>query len=845
MTLEDRFASEAPVEPAPLGTPPDGDTATAGVPETDADLDTDGDALPGDGFGEPTPDGAEAADEPSAEEGAREGKDDDDGSEPARPREGPASLTGRIVVGAAQGEHVTIAETVQIGDFRTRAPERLTGKHCESLDLRSLARRLRGMEWPPETLRPLEEHAGRSRFLILSGESGLGKGALALALAERLLRRRPGPRRALLAGRPSRDLQVDLARLAREQEESVLVFEDAFVHDNASLCRLVEELDTHRLRSLDESLGAAGCWVLLTTNPESLPGDATRLDGLEVRLPLAQPPLAELRRCLHRLAQLRLGGDGCGDEDRAAVERLLDGSADAICERLRTLPRISAFVEGYLLTASHGRIEWEAAADRLDGLADWLFEELPEDPAAWSFALALTLAGAVPALGDPQLFAFDALWRQLDGALREELAGEAAPARPLAALGVGERLLRRTRSEIAGSRPPTVRFRDPETSERLWRALLDGPGRQVAGLLVGWLRPMLEADDPFLRETAARALGRLGVLEPAHVALPLVERWVRGGDSRCSDGTLGGLLQGAHASGDDDYRRAALRRLSAAVDRRKTASWIGRAAALRDLGEVDLGLAMDELRLAFADEARVLVERLWRAHQETYRKLDRMAAQRAGKVSDPVRRRLFADAVERHVPKRAEEAFRAFRYGLTGLGLIRDPVDVLDRLRPWLAASVEDETAGRPAAWAGATALALLSEHGVLHLWEERPISLPIGAEGGDFAFSRLILAVAAGDEAAARLAEALADALAACSHLPPPLARVLHANWRSFLVRWGGAVERCDSFDEAYDQLLRRLLPLTIGNAGEETFRLLQGEACFQGDDGRLGRFATNVLAG
>lgn len=840
MTPEEPFPPEtpAPADPAPpYDEPTDGETPPEGAAaEPLPTLGGDDDASLGEGLGGPSPDDPESAEQPlpgGSEDGAR--------PEPDDLRDGPAAFGRTISVRKAQGQNVHVGDAYY-GDVRPRAPERLGVKHCEAFEPGPLARRLRGMEWSLETLRSLEEHAQRSRFLILSGETGLGKGSLALTLAATLLQHRPGPKRVLLTGRPSPDLQVDLRRLAIEVPQSVLVVEDAFVHANPSLRRLVEELDGQRLRSLDDSLRGAGCWVLLTASPESVPGDPARLDGVGVHLSLAAPRLDELRGSLHRLAQLRLSGDGCREDDRDAVKRLLEATADAICERLRTLPRLAAFVDGYLLTVARNEMEWEAAADRVDGLAEWLFEELPSEPTAWSFALALTLACAVPALGDPPLLAFDPLWRRLDAAMREGLAGETPPPRPLAALGVGESLLRRTRSEIAGSRLPAVRFRDPETPLRLWRALVDGPGRQVAGLLMGWLRPMVADDDPRLRETAARALGRLGALDPFHSTLPLVERWVGEGDPRCFDGTLGGLLQGVVSAGDDDYRRATLRQLSAAGDRSKTASWIARAAGLRDLGEVDLRLAMSEIRRAFEGQAKSLVDPLWQAHREAQRRLEAIA--RGGRqVSEGVRQRVFSEAMTKHVPKLANNAFRAYRYALIGLGLLRDPVDVLHHIRPWLTPEPE-ETADRTTALAGATALVLLSERGVLHLWGVRPIAVPI-SDDEDFAFSRLLLAVAGDEGAAKRAAEVLAAALDACSHLPPPLASVLRVNWRSFLIGWGNAVGRCDTFDEAYAELLRRLLPLSAGHAGDEVFRLLQGEPCFRGEDGKPSRFAAEVLAG
>lgn len=796
--------------------------------------------------------GEEAPDE--AWDGGVEGDEDEEDGSGERPRteDGAAAADlglSHLTIGSVESEQTQTANTIHnhYGEPRSRPPERLTRRHLETLEAHALVRRLRGIEWSEETLRPLEQQIERARFLIITGEAGWGKGTLALGLAETLLRRPGGPSRALVGGRPPRDVQVDPGRLASELRDSVIVLEDAFVHGNPSLSRLVEQLDANRFQSLDDALRSAGCWMLLTSSTELLPADPARLDGLGAHRALTTPPVEELRRTLYRLAQLRLSGEGSRDDDRELVERLLEGSGEAICGRLRTLPRVAAFVDGYLLDAARGGIAWDCAVDRVDGLADWLLAELPAEPPAWSFAVALTLASAVPGIGDPPLLQFDLLWRELDAAFREAVADDASAARSLADLGVGDRLLRQARCELAGSRPPSIRFRDPGTSERLWRVMLDGPGRQIAGLLLAWLRRLVDGDDASLRETAARALGRLGTLDPERFTLALIDRWILDEDERCFDGTLGGMLQGALAAGDDDYRHLVLRRLGRAVRRGERGTSFARAAALRDVGLVDLDLALDELRSAIDDDARTMLERLWRANQEALGSIDRLAARRGpdGTVGEKVRQQRFANAAARHVPAATHDAFRALRYGLIGLCLTRDPVDVLDRLRPWLEPPrSQDEEEGRPGALAGVTALALLSEQGVLHWLENRPLSVA-GTNGEQVESSRLLLAVVGDAGGAERLAGALAEALAASIYLPPPLASVLRTNWRTLLIHWGRSAGRCEGVDEVLRDLLRHLLSRPTGGVGEETFALLQGDPCFLAADGRLSRFASEVLAG
>lgn len=819
--------------------PPAADRA----PEIDDSGETEGEELDelaeGDRGGEGgDPEGGEPA------AGARAGAAD-----PSAPR---ADFTNSFSFGETHAESITQAHTVYQqfgGEGAARRPERLARRHFQSLDQRALGRRLRGVEWPAATLAACERHVERSRLLILVGAAGWGKGTLALALGERLLQRRPEARQVLVGGRPRADLQVDLPRLAAEARECVMVLEDAFVHRNPSLCRLVEQLDAARLQELEDALRGADSWVVLTTSDEALPGDPARLAALGACHAAADRGADDLRRTLHRLAQLRLAGDGTVADDRQRVEDLLAAAAEAICARLRTVPRLAAFVDAYLLATARGEIDWEDAADRVDGLAGWMLEEMAEERSAWSFVTALTLASAVPRGGDPPLLQFDLLWRRLDRTLCAAAGDEEPAARTLAELGIGERLLCRARAELAGARPATIRFRDPSTAERLWHVLLDGPGRQAAGLLVPWLRGLTDADDGAgdLREAAGRALGRLGAVDPERCSLPLIDRWIRDDSGRSFDGTLGALLQGIVASGDEDYLDTALRRLAAAAGRGDRQSHFARAAALRDLGAVDLGLALAELQGPATETADDLLERLRQAERDVRPALARLAARRGpgGTVPEDVRQQRFSAAVARRVPQGIQDRFEALRYGLIGLCLSRDPVAVLDGLRPWLSRPREAGSDADPVPSLHAlTALALLSEQGVLHWLESHP--LPAGrGEEREARVSRTLLAAATDADAPGRLAAALADALAASDDLPTPLSSVLRANWRTVLAAWGGSRNAPALLEATRRELFRRLLALPAGGAADETFDLLQREACFRTEDGRLDRFAAEVLAG
>ncbi len=93
--------------------------------------------------------------------------------------------------------------------------------------------------------------------------------------------------------------------------------------------------------------------LVLTTSDEALPGDPARLAALGACHAAADRDSDDLRRTLHRLAQLRLAGDGTAADDRELVEVLLAAAAEAICARLRTVPRLAAFVDAYLPDDRH------------------------------------------------------------------------------------------------------------------------------------------------------------------------------------------------------------------------------------------------------------------------------------------------------------------------------------------------------------------------------------------------------------------------------------------------------------------------------------------------------------
>jgi hypothetical protein len=452
---------------------------------------------------------------------------------------------------------------VSVFGRETSRPQELSPGHFQVWDRQQLEDFAGEAVYDDEEVDRLEKALGERRLLVITGEEEVGKGAIALLLASRLGSRGDGACiQVLFSPGLADDVAVSLDRLSEiggRCAGRLLIFRDAFVSQNEGLLRIPQELDPSQLGRLQQRLAASGTLLVLTSDRARLPGtDAEpRLRGLGILEEVKGPGREHLLRDLHRRAE-RLGLDQGG---RDKVIRVMDEHDQRIVDELRTVPRIDRFVRFYLMEVAEANLSLEEALARTRNRETWLLSELSGDPDAWAFALALVLAQPLPSPDGVPWYPFYLLWREIAGHLRRELRLAREP-REAGSLIVGRELLDRVRARVRRVPPgaDTVQFQSSVDPAALWEALL-GPGRSLVSSLAPLLQRLAENGDFAVREAAARALGRIGRVDPVNLVFPLIHSWSKPSATNTHSAALGRMLQGIFGGRDVEYRELCLRQL--------------------------------------------------------------------------------------------------------------------------------------------------------------------------------------------------------------------------------------------------------------------------------------------
>jgi hypothetical protein len=453
----------------------------------------------------------------------------------------------------------------------------------------------------------VEEMIGRlegRRFLIVAGEPRLGKTSFAILLADRLLGRHQLAEAMICRHRLEPDLQVPIAELTGKDEAfgaRVLILEDALAAGNSDLLRFLRGLDSLALEAVVRDLQRSRSFVILTSNAqlleERLSQRLARLGVLAHLEALPSERLAEhLRRRAERLPWVITGGDG----EIGCVRAFLAEHGGEIVARLRTPPRIEDFLMERLASLVRGELPLEAALSRVDDLAPWLLNELPEDFVAWGYVLTLTLCGAPPRSGTIPWLPFETLRKRLTCRLRRELATDDKE-RSVREICRDEALLATASAQVQppGSfRSGAVRFEDPARAALLWEILLKS-GRTLLGLLLPLFFELLESPQDGLQAIAAQVLGRIGELDRENITLALLAKQLGMATrelNHCE--IIGDVLQGALGSADTSYREFAIGVIERAASGRQPAEAGPEPAALAAVQTVAAILSLHQVARA-------------------------------------------------------------------------------------------------------------------------------------------------------------------------------------------------------------------------------------------------------
>lgn len=721
-----------------------------------------------------------------------------------------------------------------------QAPARdLSPEHFKILEPRDLESLTDGVAFAHEDLERLEEILTGRRILVIAGEEEVGKGTMALLLASRL-RGSDLPRLTLCAEGLASEVRVSLDRMAGDRQafgDRTIVFEDAFEARNRDLLRFVRALDPGRLDQLRGRLEEAGTYVIFTSDSSRLPGEDLLhlLSNLSVLHELRGPGPDEVRRFLAERAR-SLSLEAVDGACRSRVEAFLEQQSHRLMDDLRTIPRIARFLDSHLLQILVGGIEIEQALRKFRHRADWLLTDLAEDPEAWSFVLALVLAQPMPTPHGVPWFQLQRLWHVLCRHLRRELRSF-GPAR----LVLDSVFLEKVGAEVRRSpfSSDCVRFRAPIDPEALWEHLL-GSGRALVGSVAPLLRELAEGNDFTLRECAARALGRIGRMDPRHMTYPLIHGWSHS-SSEGHHAALGLLFQGILAARDSEYGEACLYQLRRSI-------WNGYqidagAVALREIGAVDLVLALGDLVEMLSGllgewkgqvrpedhEVLRLAEQLRRLQAESSG-AGREWMDKGRQIATP----LLFDS------RREQAGLDAVQYALVGLCFALDPVDVLAELRDQLARRAEGRLLPL-------LALLFLRQGGIADILERHKLPIPLlpdGAEGAKTVrLGELVVALSRGTEAVRSLARVVEAVFRGTGTFPGWICRSFRERLRDLLKTWARESLEVPQIRDACTDLFAELLASSDSELKDLVFRLLQQDPDFVGADKPLGPWAVDAL--
>lgn len=759
----------------------------------------------------------------------------------------PVDAGGRIE--KILGRTVNVAETVHqydvsIFERETSRPQELSPGHFQVWDRQDLARFADEAVYDDEEVGRLEEILFERRLLVITGEEEVGKGAMALLLAARAEMRGDGACAPVLYSPGLGDeVAVSLDRLSEKGGRCsgrLLIFRDAFASQNEGLLRIPRELDASQLGRLQQRLGASGTLLILTSDRARLPGIDTepRLRSLGILEEVRGPGCELLNRDLHRRAE-RLGlVRGARDE----VSRVVVEHGQRIVGELLTVPRIDRFVRFYLLEVATADLPLEEALARVRNRETWLLSELSNDPEAWAFALALLLAQPLRNPDGVPWYPLYLLWREVARHLGRELRLAREP-REAESLIVGRELLDRVRAQVRRVPPgiDTVQFQSSIDPEALWEALL-GPGRSLASSLVPLLQRLAEEGDFALRETAARALGRIGRVDPVNLVFPLIHNWSELDAPNRYRAALGRMLQGIFGGRDAEYRELCLRQLRyTSLWRSGKGIWPG-AVALREIGRLDLALAIRELVDLLG---RGLRDRLGHVSQ-----IDREALRYYEKElrseKDMTEERRIREALKLAAPVMFSEedelqVLAAVQFSLVGLCLSGSPIRVLKELRQRL----QERAEGR---LLPLLTLLFLRTGGIADLLERGKTSVPVteaemGKAAVSVAVNDLVLYASFEDGAVETLRQILVTVLQGTEEFPGLIARSFKTRFALLLKSLARDAVQIPGIQKACAALFAALLDAEDQELKEMVFQMLKRDVDFNKEGSKMAELARQAL--
>ena len=795
---------------------------------------------------------ADAADAFTASEGSGEPMVDGDEERPGDETPGTDEAsdekgkTGTVTTGDISGSAHTIVGNLELS-FEQQVLSKLENKitqisreHFRAYSKDEVLDESHRILVDPASTASCFEILTEQRILLLVGEAEVGKGKFAQYLAAQLIKQY-SLEEILLSRSPEQNVSIDFHRILADSKgwarERVIVIRDAF-NRNTDLIQFAESSDALPIKACRKYLTDNRSFLILTSDDGRFPQSPGALIDFRSRVDVPPPELS--LRFLKREAST-LANRGT---ERSVVEAFVSAEGRVVVDKLRTIPRIQQFVQIWLVLVLGGEISLEEALDKAGSLEPWLLRDRARDLGTLSSILALVLGHAHPSIESVNWFQFDRLRREIDRHLRLELRRGRDP-RDLDEFLHEPEILQRIEAEVApaGDRGDLIRFTEVSYAGRLWDCLL-GPGRMLLVVLVPLLDRLTRAREYFLRNMAARALGRIGQIDPYGLIYPRMNAWARSKD-RDQIEALGSLVFGALGSEKADYEGHCLshcRRLVGSSDFREARSGI---LALRDVGTVDLELAMREIRRAIESRLVPQFRKLEKDKRfcrhleaEIQQTLGRGDVQLVALNGKQLGKRVYDLLVNLEIfaPGRELEILFATQYTLVGLCFELGAARVLQAMGRWMPPG---KTKLAPF-----LAFLFLRPWGMAHVLERFPIYVVKEDSESQEKWSPILYGSFRKKEDLRRLADFLLEIYLGSARLPSPLDRIWHRRFFDLLKQW--ALQACEGVEcrAALIMLLQLLLEAPDRELQDQLFEFLQHDSEMAEKDIKFESFATEVLA-
>lgn len=611
----------------------------------------------------------------------------------------------------------------------------------------------------PTLLQELYATLCEKHLLVLTGEPEIGKTTTALYLGNRLRQVFDHFDGTYLVRPLDRNVKIDfreIMELRYEFSHRLLLFKDAFAGGNRDVLEFFTQMGRPSLGAITEKLQRHQLFLVFTADTETIKSCHRQLSGLSIEGRLT--PLSDELLVSGLERKLKLLADTQGLSDEMVEERLPSAQREELIESLRTMPRISNFVDNFFPKLGDD-LDWREAVKKIDNLEHWFLSDLTENFEEWCFALTLGLCQCAPYSPGVPWFEFEYFREMISNFLRRKLRTNwMEQPKPSLKETISESLLlERCRAEVykdPATGADAVRFTNERYPEMLWEMFLTS-NRKVLSLLLPQLKTIAEMQTPWKRARAASILGRIGEIDPYQVTFSLIDSWTNSGQP-FQLATVGYLYQGIWASRNSNYREDCLKRLSdMATGEERPEVWTA-IAAYKQIGAYDLPLAMSKLKeiteqkFAGPIENTQRLERILNRIEQTLddrkkelSEIDTMALSLYHNILGEIAQRVFSQE---------SRILLAVQYTIVALCLTGDPVQVFDELQKWAAADRESLGA--------LVALIFLEHNGIAAELESRAVETPTVAADGTAEFhlcNLLVLAVASSEDTVRRTARFLA----------------------------------------------------------------------------------------